>query len=135
MRLRTLVMLWAFLSVGLLLTPAVNKKAEVEKLFNGKNLVGWKLINPSDTKRNKWSVVGGVKLKETMPGQFEPEKGTGVLLNGGDGHGMNLLTSGVYGDSALHIEFNVAKGSNSGVYLMGHYEVQILDSQDRKSVV
>src|SRR5262249_53614333 len=124
--------LWAFLTAGLVLTPAASKKAEVEKLFNGKNLVGWKLINPTDAKRNRWSVVGSVKLKEGMPGQFEPAKGTGVLLNGGDGHGQNLLTAGVYGDCALHVEFNVSKGSNSGVYLMGHYEGQILDSYGKK---
>ncbi len=28
----------------------------------------------------------------------------------------------------LHVEFLVSKGSNSGVYLMGRYEVQVLDS-------
>src|SRR5262249_43975047 len=56
----------------------------------------------------------------------------GVMLNGGDGHGLNLLTTKTHGDCKLHVEFNVAKGSNSGVYLMGHYEVQILDSFGKK---
>jgi len=132
MRLLTLFSLAGLLSAGFLLTSATAKKAENEKLFNGKDLTGWKLLNPGDAKRSKWSVVGGVKLKEGMPGRFDPEKGTGVLLNGDDGHGMNLLAAGVYGDCALHVEFNVAKGSNSGVYLMGHYEVQILDSYGKK---
>jgi hypothetical protein len=132
MRLMPFLAVPVLCTTGVLLIPAEGKKAEVEKLFNGKDVTGWKLINPSDAKRSKWSVVGGVKLKEGKPGQFEPEKGTGILLNGGDGHGMNLLTNGMYGDCELHIEFNVAKGSNSGVYLMGHYEVQILDSYGKK---
>jgi hypothetical protein len=77
-------------------------------------------------------VVKGVKLKEGMPGRFEAGAGAGVLLNGGDGHGVDLLSGAAHGDCALHVEFNVAKGSNSGVYLMGQYEVQILDSFGKK---
>lgn len=32
------------------------------------------------------------------------------------------------GDAEIHIEFRIPKGSNSGVYVQGRYEVQILDS-------
>ncbi len=41
---------------------------------------------------------------------------------------LNLPTKEEFGDCQLHVEFNVPKGGNSGVYLMGRYEVQILDS-------
>ena len=34
----------------------------------------------------------------------------------------------------IHVEFMVPKGSNSGVYLMGRYEIQILDSYGKKKV-
>jgi hypothetical protein len=132
MRMLTLLTLPALLSAGPLLAPAGDKKAEERSLFNGKDLSGWKLINPNDARRSKWSVVGGVKLKDGMPGQFEPEKGGGVLLNGGDGRGLNLLSEKRHGDCCLYVEFNVSKGSNSGVYFMGHYELQILDSFGRK---
>src|SRR5205807_7015311 len=37
-----------------------------------------------------------------------------------------------HGDCELHVEFNVPKGSNSGVYFQGQYEVQILDSYGKK---
>lgn len=60
------------------------------------------------------------------------EKGEGILLNGGDGRGVDLLTEAAFGDCELHAEFNVAKGSNSGIYFMGLYELQILDSFGKK---
>ncbi|MBT1696374.1 DUF1080 domain-containing protein [Fulvivirgaceae bacterium PWU4] len=43
--------------------------------------------------------------------------------------GANLVTDNSYTDFKLHIEFRYPKGSNSGVYLRGRYEVQISDSQ------
>jgi len=39
-----------------------------------------------------------------------------------------LLTTLEHGDCQLTLEFKVPKGSNSGVYFQGQYEVQILDS-------
>ncbi len=39
------------------------------------------------------------------------------------------MTDQVFNDFKLHIEFRYPKGSNSGVYLRGRYEVQIVDSK------
>ncbi|MDX2066322.1 MAG: ThuA domain-containing protein [Fimbriimonadaceae bacterium] len=39
-----------------------------------------------------------------------------------------FLSTLEHGDAHVHVEFAVPKGGNSGVYLMGRYEVQILDS-------
>ena len=55
--------------------------------------------------------------------------------------GSNVTTKEKFGDSQRHLEFATpaeGKGSgqgrgNSGVYLMGRYEVQILDSYDNKT--
>src|SRR4051812_29621559 len=104
------------------------KEARGKPLFNGTDLTGWRLRDPAAKGRSRWSVVGAVRLTEGMPGRLEGERGAGVLLNGGDGRGVDLLTETPHGDCELHVEFNVAKGSNSGVYLQGQYEVQILDS-------
>lgn len=43
--------------------------------------------------------------------------------------GSNLVTNEKFNDFKLHLEFKYPKGSNSGVYLRGRYEVQIIDSK------
>lgn len=45
-----------------------------------------------------------------------------------------LFTKDEYGDVRIELEFMVPKNSNSGVYVMGRYEVQILDSFGRPRV-
>jgi hypothetical protein len=67
-----------------------------------------------------------------MDTRLEGAKGTGILLNGDDGRGVDLLTDKPHGDCQLHVEFLIAKGSNSGVYFQGQYELQILDSYGKK---
>lgn len=45
-----------------------------------------------------------------------------------------LLTKEMHGDVEAEIEFMVPKGSNSGIYFMGRYELQILDSFGKEVV-
>jgi hypothetical protein len=111
---------------GFTLAPAGEK---TQTLFNGKDLAGWKFRGGEKAAaKSKWSVVESAALDLKMPGRFTSQAGTGVLLNGDDGRGVDLLSDVQHGDCELHVEFNVAKGSNSGVYFQGQYEVQILDS-------
>ena len=46
--------------------------------------------------------------------------------------GANLVSDQSFTDFKLHIEFRYPKGSNSGVYLRGRYEVQIMDSKGQE---
>jgi len=78
-------------------------------LFNGKDLTGWKLRNPNG--HNSWSVLPGGILKNTV------EKGT---------HGTDLLTDKKYWNFTVRYEYMTPDGSNSGFYLRGRYEIQIL---------
>ena len=50
------------------------------------------------------------------------------MLNGLRGRTANLVSDEKFGDVELYLEFMVAKGSNSGVYLQGLYEIQVFDS-------
>lgn len=74
------------------------------RLFNGKDLQGWHALG-----NNQWQAVEGVLRS--------PKSGS------------NLVTDASFTDFKLHIEFRYPKGSNSGVYLRGRYEVQIADSK------
>ena len=56
------------------------------------------------------------------------EEGDGMLINGRTGKTNNISTKKYYQDIEFHLEFMLAKGSNAGVYFMGRYEIQILDS-------
>jgi hypothetical protein len=75
------------------------------KLFNGKDLTGWEALG----KTNQWVVENGF-LKSPKSG-------------------ANIRTEKTFEDFKLHIEFRYPKGSNSGVYLRGRYEIQIEDNK------
>jgi hypothetical protein len=67
-----------------------------------------------------------------QPVTYQP--GTGILLNMNDEQKKsNLISVFEHGDIELELELMVPKGSNSGIYLQGRYEVQILDSWGVKS--
>ena len=84
-------------------------------LFNGKNLQGWKLTNPKS--KNGWIAVDGVLINK-------PSKSDGP---GHGGYG-NLQTVDEFEDFNLKLEVSVPEKSNSGIYLRGIYELQVLDS-------
>jgi Domain of Unknown Function (DUF1080) len=93
--------------------------------FNGKNLDGWKL---RDEKKSKWKVMQ-VVVNDKEPAVFSKPATLSdhddlVNLEGS----CDLYTTEKFGDMHLEVEFMIPKGSNSGVYLMGEYEVQILDT-------
>jgi hypothetical protein len=44
------------------------------------------------------------------------------------GASWDFYSKAVYGDQKIEVEVMVPKGSNSGIYVMGEYEVQVLDS-------
>jgi len=77
-------------------------------LFNGKDLRGWKMSDPNATP--KWKIENGTLVSP--------------------GHGAELISEAKFGDFKLHVEFNCAPGSNSGVYLRGRYELQIEDDPE-----
>jgi hypothetical protein len=84
-------------------------------LFNGKDLTGWKLID--EKLKNGFSVVKGVLVND--PAQKEGQEHVAY---------GNLRTVQEFEDFNLKLEVNVPEGSNSGIYLKGMYEIQVLDS-------
>jgi Domain of Unknown Function (DUF1080) len=92
--------------------------------FNGKDLSGWKL---KDEKKSQWKAAV-VAVNETATEFIEKEGGKVVQLVNMKGGGCDAFTEEKFGDCTVELEFMVPKGSNSGIYLMGEYEVQVLDS-------
>ena len=87
-------------------------------LFDGKSLARWR---STDGSAAKWLIKDGY---------MEVAAGTG-----------DIVTAEPFGDCQLHIEWatpSIVKGEgqergNSGVFLMSHYEIQVLDSYDNKT--
>lgn len=102
-------------------------------VFNGKDLSGWKLRSKDEKMKDSWQVFSDVQIDKADPkvlaGVTSDAKGPGALLRPKVSHrGSDIYTEEEFGDVELSLEFMVPKGSNSGVYLMGRYEVQVLDS-------
>lgn len=97
-------------------------------LLSGKDVSGWHGMSSAkndwfSTTAILWDRLLGPTRLSAVPG---PAPG-GVILNG-QGRTVNLVTDEKFGDMELYVEFMVPKGSNSGVYLHGLYEVQVFDS-------
>ena len=89
-----------------------------KSLFNGEDLSGWHLWNPK--KKNGWKVEDGMLVNSTPKTDF-----------GSTGSYGNLQTEELFEDFWLHIEFLIEGDRNSGVYLRGMYEAQVVDRDSR----
>ena len=77
----------------------------------------------------KWDVVGDAVLNSQNNRRLIGQPGTGALVNGREGKCPSLVSKRRdYRDVEVHVEFMVAKGSNSGVIFHGNHEIQIQDS-------
>ena len=81
-------------------------------LLEGPGLTGWRLINPKDD--NGWTFRDGI-----LQNRVTKEKGR---------HYGNLRSDAEFEDFKLTTEVRTLPGGNSGIYLRGIYEVQIMDS-------
>jgi len=98
--------------------PAGKAPSDAVVLFDGKDLSGWTY---KDGRPAGWIVADGA-----------------MTVNGG-----HIMSKKEFGDHQLHVEFATpspatgdgqARG-NSGVYLQGMYELQVLDSYENKTSV
>ena len=95
-----------------LILPATLFAADDEKdfkpLFNGKDTTGWHLRRPGAF--SAWVVADGVLKNELKSGE----------------HGNDLVTDAKFWNFTVRYEYAVPDGSNSGFYLRGRHEIQIL---------
>jgi len=79
------------------------------ELFNGKDLTGWKALNPGA--EMKWTVQDGV-LRNAPPT-------------------TDIISEQKFWNFVLHVDFRIVEHSNSGIGLRGRYEIQILEDSGK----
>lgn len=98
-----------------------------EALLNGRDLSGWNACDASA--KHEWYTTQFVRFERYLsPTQLNGHAAPAATMLNGSGRTANLCTGREFGDVELYLEFMLSKGSNSGVYLQGLYEVQIFDS-------
>jgi hypothetical protein len=96
-------------------------------VLKGASLTGETFENWRDN-TGAWQIAGDAKMNPENEKLLVAIPGHGVIVNGPDGRTVDLFSKAEFGDVRAHVEFMVPQGSNSGVYFMGRYEVQVFDS-------
>lgn len=81
---------------------------DFKPLFNGKDTTGWHLRRTD--RESHWKVEDGVLKNDLKPGE----------------HGVDIVTDQKFWNFTVRYEYMVPDGSNSGFYLRGRHEIQIL---------
>ncbi|UCE47946.1 MAG: DUF1080 domain-containing protein, partial [Phycisphaerales bacterium] len=99
-------------------------------LFDGKSLDDWQV--KGTVERSKWA-VGTAAMSSENPKMLVNKGGTGEMINLAARHGdsIDIYSKKEFGDCRIELQLMVPKGSNSGIYVMGEYEIQVLDSWER----
>jgi hypothetical protein len=82
-------------------------------LFNGKDLSGWHVRK--ENAPNAWKVIDGILVNDLKKGE----------------HGVDLITDAKFWNFTVRYEYSVPDGSNSGFYLRGRHEIQILGDHQK----
>lgn len=103
--------------------------------LNGRDLSNWKYKGSKE--RSHWT-IGAAKIDPDNAARLVVSKdvpaGESPQLINAQGGGVDIYTEQQFGDQIIELELMVPKGSNSGVYVMGEYEVQVLDSYGKEQV-
>ncbi len=102
-------------------SPSVEDQGWIE-LIPGKDLSAWRLPH------GEWTMASKVLMDPQDASKLAWQPGDEAAVNGPRGRTVNLTSVPEFGDLEAHIEFMIPAKSNSGVYFMGRYEVQIYDS-------
>jgi hypothetical protein len=121
------------LVANLVNTPVLMRRVVLP--FNGTDLTGWE-TTAIIGKTSKWK-VGRASVDRDNPlwlayTRSRLPAGEGDLIN--DGKGVDLCTKEKFGDCVIELEFMIPTASNSGVFVMGEYEVQIADSMGKSKL-
>ncbi|MFZ4596280.1 MAG: 3-keto-disaccharide hydrolase [Verrucomicrobiaceae bacterium] len=118
----------AFLLAIMLCGPALLHAAEPVTLFNGKDLSNWQIKAKKDKGMNKWMVGEPRLAADTKLLDVTSPEGAMVNLAAKHGDSWDIYSKDTFGSCRIELDVFVPVGSNSGIYVMGEYEVQVFDS-------
>lgn len=106
------------------------KYGDAVVLFNGKDLDNWAV--KGSKQRSKW-VAGTAEMSSENHKLLVDKGGFGEMINlaGRHGDSIDIYSKEKFGDCRIELQLMVPQGSNSGIYVMGEYEIQVLDSWER----
>lgn len=124
----TLCAFFAFTSLAFAADPV--------SLFNGKDTSNWTAKPGKGTSKWQVSMVEVDKANPTQLAGFGAGLGSSdafCLVNFAAKHGdsLDLYSNQKFGSCRIELDVMVPKGSNSGIYVMGEYEVQVFDSSGK----
>jgi hypothetical protein len=123
----------ALVATCVAMTPGAHARDSIQAQDGWINLMkpdAWKKFDPA------WIVTSEVKLNPEKATQLValPVTDGPIWVNGQKGRLPDLITKQAFGDCEVHVEFLIAKNSNSGIKFHAVYEIQILDSIARKEL-
>ena len=125
-------------SISMLLWFCVLGASPIKAVAQEKLPMGTLALTSLDAFANpgaNWQLVGKVSSDRLSRHDLATEPGEGILVNRpSDTARDNLFTAWSHGDMELELQFMMPKGSNSGIYLQGRYEIQLLDSWGKDRV-
>jgi hypothetical protein len=105
---------------------AIQEEVPVQLPFNELRLLD---LTSFQTTGTNWSVAGEVSSDYTKELDLTTRQGTGVLVNQPQPSGNHhIRTTWQHGDLEIRFDAMLPRGSNSGVYFQGRYEIQLFDS-------
>jgi hypothetical protein len=116
--------------VAIVISPSLFAEEKTKEPFNGKDLSGWKTKAPAS--KSQWK-VGTAKLLANHPDKIDFSSEGSELVNVKK-EGVDIFSEAKFGDHRIEVEVMVPKGSNSGIYVHGEYEIQVLDSYGKEKI-
>ncbi len=81
-----------------------------------------------------WIIAGDVALEPNSPRALTAKPGQGTLVSilQGRAYFRNLTSKQMFGDLEAHVEFLLPEHGNGGMKFQGLYEIQMIDSHEKK---
>jgi hypothetical protein len=105
----------------ILISSVISSRAQINLML--------KDLSEFQSPSSNWHIAGDVSADLTTVNKLVWTSGTGILVNQPEqGVQAHDILFSPHGDLDMELDYMMAKGSNSGIYLQGRYEIQLLDS-------